>query len=103
MPTSLSWRQRGRLSTRPGGGRWLKTGGGKFLKNSAATGGMIQKNDNLRWWRGSNTRFAFQEAAPIEEDVLSARKRRRSRASAITPGGLDACGHIRCTASRRLS
>jgi len=25
----------------------LKTGGGKFLKNSAATGGMIQKNDTL--------------------------------------------------------
>src|SRR2546425_1989212 len=45
MPTSLSWRQRGRLSTRPGGGMLLKTGGGKFLKNSAATGGMIQKND----------------------------------------------------------
>src|SRR5437867_1338755 len=46
MPTSLSWRQRGRLSTRPGGGMLLKTGGGKFLKNSAATGGMIQKNDS---------------------------------------------------------
>jgi hypothetical protein len=24
---------------------FLKRGGGKFLKNSAATGGMIQKND----------------------------------------------------------
>lgn len=34
-----------RLTARPGGGMLLKTGGGKFLKNSAATGGMIQKND----------------------------------------------------------
>lgn len=34
-----------RLTARPGGGMFLKTGGGKFLKNSAATGGMIQKND----------------------------------------------------------
>jgi hypothetical protein len=25
---------------------FLKTGGGMFLKNSAATGGMIQKNDS---------------------------------------------------------
>src|SRR5438128_12468761 len=58
MPTSLSWRQRGRLSTRPGGGMLLKTGGGKFLKNSAATGGMIQKNDNPFQLQnpGTNTR-----------------------------------------------
>jgi len=34
-----------RFQARPGGGMFLKRGGGKFLKNSAATGGMIQKND----------------------------------------------------------
>src|SRR5713226_1256865 len=45
MPTSLGWRQRGPAHGGPGGGMFLKTGGGKFLKNSAATGGMIQKND----------------------------------------------------------
>src|SRR5438128_9705358 len=60
MPTSLSWRQRGRLSTRPGGGMLLKTGGGKFLKNSAATGGMIQKNDTLRLVRPDEHRRAVR-------------------------------------------
>jgi len=57
---------------------FLKTGGGKFLKNSAATGGMIQKNDTLGM---SAAELARQIEVPTNRttEILNGQLDRRHR------------------------
>ena len=58
-PTSVASPVVARFQARPRGGMFLKRGGGKFLKDSAATGGIIQKNDTVEIPRGFPSRRVY--------------------------------------------